>query len=223
MALSARGGEQGLSHCANTRGAQSPALCSDKEKCYTAKRMQKCKRGEHPKVPKRVLSHQESTVNLANKFILYQNTVFPNVFGSQITASCFDHHILSANFNGSFYVSINSLAQPPRPVKISGLQPSNWFSKRNLQPLLPQRLFLHASRSDNYEVGQGAIHPAYGNQAPKRNSQEKKAVSFHLTDHSTYNAKNNLLFTPDFYQTGRFGCRVKKAIGTEGWLPDLKV
>lgn len=45
-------------------------------------------------------------------------------------------------------------------------------------------------------------------QAQKRNGQEKKAVSFHLTDHSICNTKKNLLLTPDFYQAGRFGCDV---------------
>lgn len=47
-----------------------------------------------------------------------------------------------------------------------------------------------------------------GTQTQKRNCQEKKAVSFHLTDHSIPNAKNNLLLIPDFYQAGRFGCGV---------------
>lgn len=73
---------------------------SDREKCYAAKRKQKCKHGKHPKVPESVLHpHKEPTVNLANKLILW-NTVFPNAFGSRITTSCFDHHILSLKFNG---------------------------------------------------------------------------------------------------------------------------
>lgn len=112
-----------------------------------------------------------------------------------------------------YYVSINSLAGPPRSVKISRLQPSNWFSWRDLQPLLSQRLFLHASRFDNYRVGQGAIHPAYGN---------TRLIAPYVIQRTT----SSLLQTFIKQEGLVVVCKennLSQAIGTEGWLPDLKV
>lgn len=104
--------------------AQHSALT---EKCYAAKRKQKCKHGKHLKLPKRALSHhEEPAINMANKLPVPEEN-FPKMF--------LDHRLLPAALtitsyqqilmaSSRYYISINSLARPPRSVKISGLQPS---------------------------------------------------------------------------------------------------
>lgn len=100
-------------------------------------------------------------------------------------------------------VSTNSLAQPPRSVVISGPQPGNGFSKGNLELLsftvvISAGIFkdLTIMKRDKVEFTQHMRNP------------EKKAVSYHLTDHSIHNVKNSLLLTTNFYQAGSFGCCV---------------